>query len=341
MTHKYDVIVFVGRFQPFSEHHKEIVRRAEKLAEHVLIFVGSSFTRRTTRNPLTFYERESMIEKFIDEEYPTQDVNRFQIVAQHDRLYNDTAWAVDISSKVKTLLNNIAASRGWYSPGAKDFRVGIIGHKKDTTTTHLDMFPQYDLVDVGYIEAPNASEIREQIFSSTDKVATIEKELHVPYKVAKNLSKMYDEELDYRNSWGEGPFVTADSIVQVGDHVLLIERGDGGGWAIPGGFLNKNETFLQGAIRELKEETRLKVPVPVLKGSLKKRQIFDDPHRSTRARIITEAFHFHLASDTSLPEVRGSDDAKKAFWCPINELVHNEEKFFDDHYHILRCMLNF
>lgn len=343
---KYDLIVYIGRFQPFSEHHKEIIRRAKEQSDHILVIVGSAYTRRTTRNPLTFEERASMIQEFIDSEYRPADSCKFDIFAQRDRTYNDTAWTVDIGNLVKRKLDYIRLMRGDRVglTGASDYKIGIIGHKKDETTTHLDMFPQYDLIDVGFIDAPSATEIRHNIFRAVSRngdygISAIKKELHVPYNVAKVLNKMYYDELDYRTTWGEGPFLTADSLVQVGDHILLVERGDDGGLALPGGFLNKNETFLQGAIRELKEETRLKVPVPVLKGSIKKRQVFDDPHRSTRARIVTEAFHFHLINDTTLPEVRGSDDARRAFWFPINELCDKEELFFDDHYHIIKHML--
>lgn len=336
----YDVIVFVGRFQPFSEHHKEIVRRAAKLTNDVLIVVGSAYTRRTTRNPLTFDERASMIDEFIDREVSLGNT-RFKIIPQRDRMYNDTAWAVDISKHVYERLKLLARERGMYDHSFSDFKVGIIGHKKDQTTTHLDMFPQFEVVDVGYIDSPSASDIRQRIFDSFEGMNTREvimRKLHVHYNIAKSLEAMYREEKEYREKWGEGPFLTADAVVQVGDHVLLIERGDGGGWAIPGGFLNKNETFLQGSIRELREETRLRVPIPVLIGSIEGRQIFDDPHRSTRARIVTEAFYYHL-SDKTLPEVRGSDDAKRAFWYPISQLADKEEKFFDDHYHILSFFL--
>lgn len=345
---KYDLIVYIGRFQPFSEHHKEIIRRAKEQSDHILVIVGSAYTRRTTRNPLTFDERASMIQEFIDSEYRPADSCKFDIFPQRDRTYNDTAWTVDIGNLVKRKLDYIKLMRGDRAglTGIADYKIGIIGHKKDETTTHLDMFPQYDLIDVGFIDAPSATEIRERIFDADYFgghvlcTETIKKELHVPYNVAKSLYSMYREEKKYKEQWGEGPFLTADALVQVGDHILLVERGDDGGLALPGGFLNKNETFLQGAIRELKEETRLKVPVPVLKGSIKKRQVFDDPHRSTRARIVTEAFHFHLINDTTLPEVRGSDDARRAFWFPINELCDKEELFFDDHYHIIKYMLN-
>lgn len=335
----YDLIVFIGRFQPFSEHHKEIVRRARAQADNVLILVGSANSRRTTRNPLTYLERSSMIEEFLD----IEDIGNVWIAALQDKTYNDNAWALSVNKEISSTCRSIFANNRWSPAGTLDYKIGIIGHKKDETTTHLEMFPQYDVIDVGYINAPSASEIREKIFSAEDEVEAvpvIQKELHVPYTVAKKLASMYFDELNYRSEWGEGPFLTADSVVRVGDHVLLVERSDGGGWALPGGFLNKNETFFQAAIRELREETRLRVPERVLKGSLNKdkpRRVFDDPNRSTRARIVTEAFYFDLVHDTSLPEVRGSDDAKRAFWCPIIDL--KEEMFFDDHYHILTYFL--
>ncbi len=61
------------------------------------------------------------------------------------------------------------------------------------------------------------------------------------------------------------PAVTADCVVMTREavpQVLLIERGAEpfkGDWAFPGGFLNMDETTEQCAIRELEEETRLKV----------------------------------------------------------------------------------
>ena len=58
------------------------------------------------------------------------------------------------------------------------------------------------------------------------------------------------------------PAVTADAVVFGFDskslNLLLINRGIEpykGSWALPGGFINMNETAEDGALRELKEET--------------------------------------------------------------------------------------
>ena len=70
------------------------------------------------------------------------------------------------------------------------------------------------------------------------------------------------------------PAVTADCVVitrEAEPKVLLIQRGDQpfkGGWAFPGGFMNMDETTEQCAVRELEEETGLRLskvqPIPRL-----------------------------------------------------------------------------
>lgn len=48
-------------------------------------------------------------------------------------------------------------------------------------------------------------------------------------------------------------------------------------------------------------------------------------------------FFIHLPADTVLPKVKGSDDAKKAFWMPLAEL--NPAHMFEDHYFITQRMV--
>ena len=113
------------------------------------------------------------------------------------------------------------------------------------------------------------------------------------------------------------PAVTADCVVITSEaepRVLLIERGNEpfkGCWAIPGGFLNMDETTEQCAIRELEEETGLKVN--------KVRQIgaYSKVDRDPRGRTISVAY---LAIVEQPSEVSGQDDAAKAKWFSTNAL---------------------
>ena len=113
------------------------------------------------------------------------------------------------------------------------------------------------------------------------------------------------------------PAVTADCVVMTKEsvpQVLLIERGNDpfkGCWAFPGGFLNMDETTEQCAIRELEEETGMKVSV------LHQIGVYSKVDRDPRGRTITVAY---LAVIDKPAEVTGQDDAAKAKWFPIDAL---------------------
>ncbi|MBR0118324.1 MAG: NUDIX hydrolase [Prevotella sp.] len=113
------------------------------------------------------------------------------------------------------------------------------------------------------------------------------------------------------------PAVTADCVVITSEEeprVLLIERGEEpfkGCWAIPGGFLNMDETTEQCAIRELEEETGLKIDKANQIGAYCK------VNRDPRGRTISVAY---LAIVERPLEVSGQDDAAKAKWFPVNAL---------------------
>lgn len=91
-------------------------------------------------------------------------------------------------------------------------------------------------------------------------------------------------------------------------------------------------------VRELREETGLKVPKPVLEGSISTSAVFDAPGRSLRGRIISHAYLIQLKPGP-LPSVRGGHDAAKAFWLPLSQANLQEEEFFEDHLHIIEHLL--
>ena len=130
------------------------------------------------------------------------------------------------------------------------------------------------------------------------------------------------------------PAVTADCVVMTNEplpKVLLIQRGADpfkGEWAFPGGFMNMDETTEQCAIRELEEETGLKVSTVYQIGTYSK--VGRDP----RGRTITVAY---IAIIDSPLEVQGRDDAAKAEWFPISNLP----KLAFDHEEIMSDAINF
>ena len=113
------------------------------------------------------------------------------------------------------------------------------------------------------------------------------------------------------------PAVTADCIVitkEADAKVLLIQRGDDpykGCWAFPGGFMNMDETTEQCAIRELEEETGMKVT------GLHQIGAYSKVDRDPRGRTVTVAYL--VVIDKPLPVI-GLDDAVQAEWWPLSSL---------------------
>ena len=125
------------------------------------------------------------------------------------------------------------------------------------------------------------------------------------------------------------PAVTADCVVITKEKepkVLLIQRGHEpfkGCWAFPGGFMNMDETTEQCAVRELEEETGLKV------SNIQQIGAYSKVDRDPRGRTVTVAY---LAVIEKPEAVKGLDDAAKAQWFPISALP----KLAFDHEEIMK-----
>lgn len=344
---KYDYLVFIGRFQPFHKGHQEVVDFALTVSEHVILILGSHNASLDIRNPLTTREREDIIFESINTSIKIVTVN------QEDHTYNPDRWVASIQSHV----TNIANRGGWSD---KPKKIGIIGYDKDHTSYYLKMFPQWELVEyVPQTPDLNATSLRKFVFnnhiSRSEKLGflmehmctTEASELFLEY-LSRKKELFTDFEVIHKykadNQRGNYPtiFHTVDAVVVQSGHILLIERGAAPGkgyWAFPGGFLNVHETIEEAVLRELKEETKIDVPIPVLKGSILKRKEFDDPERSVRGRTITTAFYFYLNPNYELPKVTGGDDARRAKWFPLSEFVKMRNVMFEDHYCIAENLI--
>ena len=113
------------------------------------------------------------------------------------------------------------------------------------------------------------------------------------------------------------PAVTADCVVitqEAEPRVLLVKRGNEpfkGCWAFPGGFMNMNETTEECAVRELEEETGVRITGVHQIGA------FSKVDRDPRGRTITVAY---LAIVDKPLDAICMDDADDAGWFPINKL---------------------
>ena len=98
--------------------------------------------------------------------------------------------------------------------------------------------------------------------------------------------------------------------------LLLIERKHdpfAGRWALPGGFLDENETLEEAASRELLEETGLRVS----DDNLCQLKAYSTVDRDPRTRVISVVF---VANVPAKAELQAGDDAADAKWFRVDEL---------------------
>lgn len=115
------------------------------------------------------------------------------------------------------------------------------------------------------------------------------------------------------------PAVTVDAAVfrsaGSGFEVLLIRRGNEpfrGMWALPGGFVNMDETLEEAIARELEEETSLE------NVELEQLHTFSAVNRDPRHRTISTVF-YGIMNEVGM-EARAGDDASEARWFSIGNL---------------------
>ena len=125
---------------------------------------------------------------------------------------------------------------------------------------------------------------------------------------------MRDVPPNYDPDQYDRPSVTVDVVIftlrQQNLQVLLIRRKHppfADYWAIPGGFMQMDESLESAALRELEEETG------VHDVYIEQLYTFGNPDRDPRTRVITVAY-FALVPETALSPLHAGDDDADAKW---------------------------
>jgi bifunctional NMN adenylyltransferase/nudix hydrolase len=345
--------VFIGRFQPFHIGHLDVLDSLEGEVDSTLMLVGSSYRPRSWKNPFTFAERKSFIEA------GTKDARMpIDVLPLIDTLYNDRAWATNVRTAVKLYMR---------AKGLDEDTTDVVltGFEKDKSSRYLRWFPEWEMLasDASTHDGDiiNATDLRTALFFpmannighisgrfGNRQVGVVMDWMNKHPKQCEEIQNEGSYIRKYRDKLAEAEKVfgfpirinTADAVVIQSGHVLMVRRGvhpGRGTLALPGGHLNPDETAAQGAMRELREETRLDVPPKLLLNRLRGSKVFDHPERSERGWVRTEAFCFEFEDREEMERVKGGDDAVKALWVPISEITPDE--MFEDHFDIVQSFV--
>lgn len=356
---KYESLVFIGRFQPVHQGHLSVIMDGLKLLKEqgeIVVAVGSTNAARSIRNPFTFKERSHLIAESLREMHSGErsvcvstgetTINfkgnkRVRITDLPDNPYNLNLWIKSVQEKVKSS------------------STALIGHDKDTTSSYLNLFPQWDVHDMGNSGMFNATDIRKSFFDHgnyyyksfpvSPTVRSFLKEFENSDHYHRLVEEM-EEVAGIHDSWKHSPyppqFITCDAVIVQAGHVCLIKRKDAPGkglGALPGGYVNSDETVFEGMVREAYEESKPNIPKGVFRERVRGAHVYDDPHRDVRGRFVTHAFYLNLDHEVSrskkpqLTKLKAGDDAEKASWIPLSEL--DPTRMYSDHYHIVQDMI--
>lgn len=129
--------------------------------------------------------------------------------------------------------------------------------------------------------------------------------------------------------------VTADTIVftivrgQL--HVVLVERANEpfrGKWALPGGFVNQDEDLPEAAVRELAEETGVRIDP----AGLSQLGVYGKPGRDPRMRVVTVAY---WTIQPGLSGLTAGSDAAAARLVSVEDALDQPDGLAFDHVRIL------
>jgi bifunctional NMN adenylyltransferase/nudix hydrolase len=371
-----DVCVYVGRFSPFHLGHAYVLEQALKSYKLVVVLVGSSDKARTPRNPFTFDERRDMI-------YSWAGMPDNLIVLPMRDFASNNMWIKSVQATVKGAIKNFCHPRRLILTD-----IYLTGSDRDDTTWYLNAFPQWktDLLpprqhNPGTANDLSATSVREVLYETPDRlIATNVLRLmnKLPLSTVKFLEnfvtredspiwalrKEYEFVAKSKAAWAGAPypvnFMAADAVIIQSGHVLVVKRGNYPGyglWALPGGYVNVNERIRAAAVREAMEETGIRLTTGkraeeltriMLNSSIRDHEIFDDPKRSERGRMITVAYLMRLDDTKPLPAVAGQKipfyeaDGKdeletlEVIWLPLDRAFDNPTNWFEDHLQILQ-----
>lgn len=372
MVESYDFAVYIGRFQPIHAGHLACIEHALAVAKRLIIVVGSVGRARDCRHPWSFTERENMIRASL----PAGFQERVHIVGVRDVLYNDERWLEQVQEAVDHLVCADLWDTDFTEVPLRICLVGHQQNHTSDYLAAFPQWHRIEVDE--YLDdrqgTIHAAAVREAFFRATQALSEKRREpsnddrffsdalagqpisttvaawlaefaTGANREEAARLSEEWFFIRAYQSQFAglKYPVVqqAVDAVVVVSGHILLVRRGAKPGlglWALPGGFLRENERLIDAMVRELREETRLKVPEKVIRGSIKAQERYDEPMRSTRGRTITEAFLIRLPSQP-LPPVKGGTDARHARWFTLAEFERMEEELFEDHFHIVQDLL--
>ncbi|AXH72854.1 MAG: bifunctional nicotinamide mononucleotide [Caudoviricetes sp.] len=166
MKKKYDIVVYIGRFQPFTKNgHDRVVKAALTYGNKLVMGIGSSNKERSEKNPFSYYERCNIIKKVTN--------NDNILFRPLDDYESDDEWI----ENVKFQIEQACVTIGIDSNVAK---IALIGMDKDESSYYLKYFSFWDYIcfEKPTDEIVSATDVRKILFCEKTHINETLKYVH-------------------------------------------------------------------------------------------------------------------------------------------------------------------
>jgi ADP-ribose pyrophosphatase YjhB (NUDIX family) len=110
-----------------------------------------------------------------------------------------------------------------------------------------------------------------------------------------------------------------------GQKMLLVRRADSGRWAVPGGYMEPGESFTEACVREVLEETGIRVQVGQLVAVYTSPHVLLDYSGENRFQLVV----LHFAADAVGGELRASEETIEVGYFSREQIGHMEMSCFN------------
>ncbi len=333
-SYPYVASVFIGRFQPFHNGHLNIVIRALKESEYLIMVLGGYRVSPSLRAPWSVAERIEMIKSCLS----SSQLKRIHFVQVRDRLYCEDMWINNVKGEV----TKIAGSK---------LPVAIIGHEKDSSSYYLKAFPHWKFLETGNYEGINATDIRKKFFLSKQFETAYEK---IPKKIAFWLGKyrksIHFKELKNKFLYVDKflsdnknilPYEVCNSIIFCQGYVLFVKSKHPlrkGLFSLPEAKPVSNEDHKKCSIRGILEETKISVSSKKIEASFLKEGVFNYPERFSLCKQRSYTFFYKL-DENLLPGVSQGKGIDLVEWVLLEDVYLLEDQIYSDHFQIIQWFI--
>ena len=334
MTKKTTAVI-IGRFQPLHNGHVNLIITALQDNDQVVLLMGSSNKELDFNNPFTNLERYNMIRNV----FPAETYDSLHVVGVKDMPTEDQ-WVQEVVASVlqyeedpsKVILYTSEKDEEFYDRTMMYNTCTIDSNGVSATDIRASLYDTLPFKDwYAIVPEENLSFLKE--FSNNDTCFILDLEM-------RSCVNAKDEAI--KNHKFANPIEpVCHAVVIHGADVLLVKRNSirgYGQWAIPGGFMECDETTREAAVRELKEETGLDLTATVCKELA---QAVEENSDDLSVRTIGINYLYTLDPNEDKPEVTIDErECLDYTWEPLVNVLEESTVLFYNHNVVVQRLIS-